>query len=100
MIVYKKTNGMAHDLRFTDSPDKDDITLTGDRLPDIDTLHDAGYIEARDKEKANQAIKDKLSEIDAKSIRSLREWMAKQGDAPQFLRDYETQAKEERAKLI
>jgi hypothetical protein len=100
MIVYKKTDGKAHDLRFTDVPEPDDITLTGDRLPDIETLHDEAYKQSRDKEKYNQGIKDKLSEIDAKSIRSMREWLSKQGDAPQFLRDYETQAKEERAKLI
>lgn len=41
----------------------------------------------------------KLEEIDIKSIRSLREWVSKQTDAPQFLKDYEEQTKAERAKL-
>jgi hypothetical protein len=40
-----------------------------------------------------------LAEIDLKSIRSIREWIAKQTDAPQYLKDYEAQAIEARAKL-
>jgi hypothetical protein len=47
---------------------------------------------------AEQARK-KLSEIDLKSIRSIREWVAKQADAPQFIKDFESQATIERAKL-
>jgi len=40
-----------------------------------------------------------LAGIDLKSIRSLREWVAKQPDAPEFATDYEAQAIAERAKL-
>lgn len=40
-----------------------------------------------------------LSEIDAKSIRALREWVATQPTAPQFLKDREAEAASERAKL-
>ena len=40
-----------------------------------------------------------LAGIDLKSIRSLREWIAKQPDAPEFAKDYEAQAIVERAKL-
>jgi hypothetical protein len=50
-------------------------------------------------EKINAEVKAKLIEIDLKSIRSLREWVAKQPDAPQYLKDYEAQASEARAKL-
>jgi len=41
----------------------------------------------------------KLRELDLKSIRSIRECIAKKEDAPQFLKDYETQAVNERKKL-
>jgi hypothetical protein len=51
------------------------------------------------KEKAATDAKVKLEEIDIKSIRSIREWVAKQADAPQFIKDYESQAQVERAKL-
>jgi hypothetical protein len=47
----------------------------------------------------NETVKTKLTEIDLKSIRSLREWVAKQPDAPQWIKDYEAQAQTERAKL-
>ena len=43
--------------------------------------------------------KAKLAEIDIKSIRGLREWAAKQADAPQALKDFESQAIAEREKL-
>ena len=41
----------------------------------------------------------KLAEIDIKSIRGLREWVAKQAAAPQALKDFESQAIAEREKL-
>jgi hypothetical protein len=55
-IVYKKTNGKAHDLRY----EKDGYTLKDDEmtqksgpLPDIATLHDSDV---------KQSIKDKKKE--------------------------------------
>jgi len=50
-------------------------------------------------QKNNEEVKAALAEIDLKSIRSLREWVAKQPDTPQFIKDYEAQAQKERAKL-
>lgn len=47
----------------------------------------------------NIAIKTKLTEIDLKSIRALREWVAIQHDAPKFLTDLELEAITERKKL-
>lgn len=44
-------------------------------------------------------VKTTLAELDIKSIRALREWIVKQPDAPQFIRDYEAQAIKERNKL-
>lgn len=99
MITYKKTNGMAHDLQFKEIPDPDDIIFPGDELPDIETLHDPSYVAERDKSLAEEQTKKNLTEIDIKSIRSIREMLAKMPDAPQFLKDYETQAIAERAKL-
>ena len=43
--------------------------------------------------------KARLAEIDAKSIRSIREWIAAQPNAPQMVKDYEAQAVTEREKL-
>lgn len=48
----------------------------------------------------NEVIKARLAELDLKSISLIREWVAKQPDAPQALKDYEAQAQAERAKLI
>ena len=57
-------------------------------------------IQAEEAAQANvEATKAKLREIDLKSIRSIREWIAKQTDAPQYLKDYEAKAIEARAKL-
>lgn len=43
--------------------------------------------------------KARLREIDAASIRAIREWVAAQPDAPQFLKDREAEAVAEREKL-
>lgn len=40
-----------------------------------------------------------LAEIDLKSIRSLREYIATKEDAPEFIKNYEKAAAKERAKL-
>ena len=45
------------------------------------------------------SAKAALQEIDLKSIRAIREWVAKQPDVPQFVKDYEAEAVAERAKL-
>jgi hypothetical protein len=49
---------------------------------------------------ANDAVKATLADLDMKSIRALREWLAGQPDAPQFIKDYEEQAAIERKKLL
>ncbi len=48
---------------------------------------------------AEAQAKRELAEIDIKSIRFLREWVAKQADAPQALKNFESQAVAEREKL-
>lgn len=48
----------------------------------------------------NEAIKASLAEIDLKSIRSIREWLAKQDGAPQYIKDYEAEASTLRAQII
>lgn len=44
-------------------------------------------------------VQKRLDAIDSKSIRALREWVSKQADAPQFLKDRDAEAVAERAKL-
>lgn len=43
--------------------------------------------------------KAKLNDIDLKSIRSIREYIASKPDAPQFIKDYEVQANAERSRI-
>jgi hypothetical protein len=50
-------------------------------------------------EKYNAGIKKKLDEIDLKSVRSMREYIASKSDAPKFIKDHEAEAKAERDKL-
>lgn len=50
-------------------------------------------------DKYNEAIKQKLNDIDLKSIRSMREYIASKSDAPQFIKDHEAEAKTERDKM-
>ena len=96
IVVYKKTNGMAHDLMFKHEQDveKDDIIFSkdGDVLPDIETLHDKEYILAQDRVAARVKAQASLDDIDARSIRSIREWLVQQPTASQALKDLETQA--------
>ena len=55
----------------------------------------------------DEAVKAKLADIDLKSIRSIREWLAKQPDCPKWiengkevsLKDIDDQAATERGKL-
>jgi hypothetical protein len=54
---------------------------------------------AEAKTREESTIKANLREIDISSIRSMREQLAKQADASQYLKDYETQAVEERRKF-
>lgn len=49
--------------------------------------------------KISEAAKVKLAEIDLASIRSIREWLAAQPTAPQWVKDHEAAAQTERAKL-
>jgi len=54
----------------------------------------------QEKAKADNEAKAALADIDMKSIRALREWVAKQADAPQQIKDHEAAAKVERDKLL
>lgn len=45
------------------------------------------------------AAKDELTQIDLQSIRAIREWLVTQPNAPTILKQYEDDAKAERAKL-
>lgn len=82
---------------------KDDDTpenrgIVADVVANYDTLAAALVAEqAAQAEKAK--IKAALAAIDLKSIRSMREWIADQPNAPQWLLDHEAAAIAERSKL-
>lgn len=65
------------------------------KLVDGEWVLDDAVIKARQEEE----IKAKLAEIDLKSIRSIREWVAAQANAPQYVKDFEAEAVAERVKL-
>lgn len=48
----------------------------------------------------NQPVKAKLELLDVKSVRSLREWLLKQTDCPEFLKQYEKEATARRSELL
>jgi hypothetical protein len=48
----------------------------------------------------NQPVKAELELIDVKSVRSLREWLLKQDNCPEFLKQYEEQATKKRSELL
>lgn len=47
----------------------------------------------------NQPVKSELELIDIKSVRSIREWLIKQPDCPEFIKTYENQATAKRSEL-
>ena len=53
-----------------------------------------------EKQENNYKVISELQEIDLKSIRSLREWLIQQPGAPEFIKNYESQAAEKRAKIL
>ena len=55
---------------------------------------------AKEAEKVSAEAKANLEEIDLKSIRSIREWLVKQADAPAYLKTYEEQAAAERKNIL
>lgn len=94
-VVYKKIDGRAFDIRFeADSyglKEHEYETNGTDELPTIVSLSDKEYLM-----KMKLA---KLSGLDLKSIRSIREWIISQEGAPQYLIDYELEATENRNEL-
>jgi hypothetical protein len=56
-------------------------------------------VDAAEKKAESDTAEATLKEIDLKSIRSMREWIAKQPDAPVYLTAYEAEAVAEREKL-
>jgi len=67
-------------------------------LAELESIWPEVEIEKIKLQEANNA-KIALEIIDLKSIRSIREWVSNQSNAPQILKDYENQAKSERVKL-
>lgn len=76
----------------------DSESLTDEDKVKVGLMTQAEY-NAKQTEAKNLKIKAELYEIDQKSIRSIREWIAAQKDAPEFLKQYEAQAIEKRGEL-
>ncbi len=74
-VVYKKTNGMLHDLQWKEEKDmdEDDFILEGwDHVPDMEEvklLHDPEYLTVLAKE---QEIIDEMAKIKAVENETLR----------------------------
>jgi hypothetical protein len=75
---------------YTDLPPCMFAVWTGDKW-----IEDPVQVKAAEEAEAMA----RLQEIDWKSIRSLREWLAAREDAPEFIKNYEAEAIAERAKL-
>jgi hypothetical protein len=72
----------------------------GEPLPPGSTMEEPADVKAaREAEAARQATLAELNRIDMDSIRSLREYVASQADAPQYIKDHEATAQLERGKL-
>lgn len=65
----------------------------------VDPFETPSEIALREKNEANAAAKADLEKIDLESVRSLREWVASQPGAPQFILDKENEAQAARARL-
>jgi len=65
----------------------------------VDPNEDAILV-AEEAARVEAEIKANLREIDSRSIRSLREYIAKKGDASEYLKTYEAKAGVERTKLV
>jgi len=63
-------------------------------------IEDTDAAAAAAKEDNNAQVKAALQNVDVQSIRSLREWIASQPNAPQFTKDQEKAAQELREKLL
>ena len=72
--------------------------IVADVVANYDTL-EAEYEAQQKKIADNNAVYTKLIEIDQKSIRGIREWIALQPTAEKFIKDLEAEATAEREKL-
>lgn len=123
MIYHKKSDGNIEQIETTEENKADKIraynldkqlaeqqgrefgTIYNDAesLPDEDKikvgLMSQAEYNAKQAEAENAKIKAELIEIDQKSIRSIREYIASLKDAPEYLKQYEAEAIEKRAKI-
>lgn len=78
-----------------------ELTLLGDAPNDETKWDGKNWIPDQDKidTRLSNEAKQKLKEIDLASIRSIREYLSKQEDGPEFLKNLETQAIIEREKI-
>jgi len=78
---------------------KEDVEVKFIDDADLSALIEASKTPEQKTMELNAPIKARLNEIDLKSIRSLREWLSAQPDAPSSIKTHEAEAITERVKL-
>ncbi len=95
--IYDTATGRAEQCTTFEIPAGYTLLVPSDNQ----TWNGAKWVDDPEKIKAatNEDAKAELIQIDLQSIRSIREWIAAQPDAPEILKQHEDSAKAERAKL-
>jgi len=75
--------------------DKELVTKTLDEQLSDNEITKEQYTQTK-----NQPVISDLQNIDIKSVRALREWLNKQSDCPEFLKQYEKEASVKRSELV
>ncbi len=86
------------EVKWHGQPTLEELAIVDDVIANYGTL-EAEYLAKKANEAKSATVKAALAEIDLKSIRTMREWVAKQETSPQFIKEYEAQAQTERTKL-
>lgn len=101
-ISVYRVNPMTGEVYATPTCEPKYVKNVDNVLSEMSDEEKAGVdadIAASEQAMALQQIKNTLRDIDIASIRSLREYVAAQENAPQYVKDHEDRAKAERAKL-
>lgn len=102
MNTYKYTDETETLVHIVDEQGNSLKSMDINNVPEGTVIHPAFTAQekaARDIAIQNQTEMAALKEIDIKSIRDIREWIASQPDAPQMLKDREAQAIAARSRI-
>ncbi len=100
-LYFKYKGGFVVDQegRPIEWKNSEPIPTDADLLKILNSKEFKIYDEGISKKYESEKIKRELMDIDIKSIRAIREWLAQQQDVPSFVVEYEELAKEKRKKL-